>query len=684
MAIGVRITSDNLSGQTASVTFQSMTGGTPIDLGIQTIPFNYYNVLPYGEYTISSTTYDYVYTLNISQPYGENQSYIQMGNVSGETTYSLGILNFNNFTAEIINYNIDANYWSDNNYYPMSELGYMIQLSNYGDNAQLCLFINNEGVVVDQYSAITTNYSSDVIDGRITVFNDRINGILTYFNGESVYQYVYNPSTNVLDIQWDWDGTCLDGTFLFKTRNSGTTTDTLYKVSNNGSVSILSSWDYSVELKYCGTYYPTNYIYEITYLVSDNTMSSIKIYDTLGDVKFNQTVTPNTYPNWDYSWYGENSLSIVMYNAGNNNTDYLIYNFNLGTNVLLLTTHARGTNYTNFTIMSEQNYWPDNSPSGGLFIVFYGDVGNYFPGGGYEVGYLDIVYKLKNDTQLTTYVFNDTGVNDKTFSYWGWGVENFYTNCSTGDSISSIFSITENGVKITQTNDNLLDINNSFDSNFGDYYTHTNVTGGDNLLNSYLLLNGELVDTLNLNGSVSYDDRSDYETYFISNETTGYYVNNLVTGYTEIESYLSTYVSNSYYTQQYYLGNSNILLLNNSTFDCRVLTNNGISEQFNIPDSGNEFSISIGKNHFIYVYIDNGNQTRINLYNFNGALVNSTLVNINGWNNVFAVKDRYVVRQNNGNNQYLLTMISENEIKQITINDEYSAADIINDYIWWD
>ena len=39
MIQGIRITSENLSGLTANVTFLSATGGT-IDLGVQTVPFN--------------------------------------------------------------------------------------------------------------------------------------------------------------------------------------------------------------------------------------------------------------------------------------------------------------------------------------------------------------------------------------------------------------------------------------------------------------------------------------------------------------------------------------------------------------------------------------------------------------------------------------------------------------------
>ena len=49
MAIGVRILSDNLSGQTTNVTYFPDTGGT-IDLGAQVFPFNNISSYYYGTY----------------------------------------------------------------------------------------------------------------------------------------------------------------------------------------------------------------------------------------------------------------------------------------------------------------------------------------------------------------------------------------------------------------------------------------------------------------------------------------------------------------------------------------------------------------------------------------------------------------------------------------------------------
>jgi hypothetical protein len=67
MALGIRILSENLSGQTVNVTYLPSSGGT-IDLGTQVIPFNYLNSYYFGEYEVYSPTYGYTYTLEVPGP----------------------------------------------------------------------------------------------------------------------------------------------------------------------------------------------------------------------------------------------------------------------------------------------------------------------------------------------------------------------------------------------------------------------------------------------------------------------------------------------------------------------------------------------------------------------------------------------------------------------------------------
>ncbi len=67
MAIGVRILSDDLSGQTANVTYLPDTGGT-IDLGSQIFPFNYISDYYYGTYNCYVPLYGYNYSIVVPGP----------------------------------------------------------------------------------------------------------------------------------------------------------------------------------------------------------------------------------------------------------------------------------------------------------------------------------------------------------------------------------------------------------------------------------------------------------------------------------------------------------------------------------------------------------------------------------------------------------------------------------------
>ena len=71
MAVGIRVLSDNLSGQTVNVTFNPYSGGT-IDIGEQTIPFNYLNPYYFGDYDVYSPLYDYTYQLSTIPPSLDN------------------------------------------------------------------------------------------------------------------------------------------------------------------------------------------------------------------------------------------------------------------------------------------------------------------------------------------------------------------------------------------------------------------------------------------------------------------------------------------------------------------------------------------------------------------------------------------------------------------------------------
>jgi len=76
MIQGIRITSTNLSGLTANVTFLPTTGGT-IDLGSEVIPFDNISVYPYGTYELDVPLYDRMYEINVPAPLTGQSAYTQ-------------------------------------------------------------------------------------------------------------------------------------------------------------------------------------------------------------------------------------------------------------------------------------------------------------------------------------------------------------------------------------------------------------------------------------------------------------------------------------------------------------------------------------------------------------------------------------------------------------------------------
>ena len=76
MIQGIRITSTNLSGLTANVTFLPTTGGT-IDLGSEVIPFDNISDYPYGTYELDVNLYDRIYEIVVPAPLTGQSAYTE-------------------------------------------------------------------------------------------------------------------------------------------------------------------------------------------------------------------------------------------------------------------------------------------------------------------------------------------------------------------------------------------------------------------------------------------------------------------------------------------------------------------------------------------------------------------------------------------------------------------------------
>ena len=109
MIQGIRITSQNLSGDTANVTFNPQTGGT-VNLGTQTIPFNNITNYPYGTYELFVPEFNYTYDVIVPAPQnGQDEYTTTVRNVtvnSGNKPFSGAVLSevWSTYTTEFITY----------------------------------------------------------------------------------------------------------------------------------------------------------------------------------------------------------------------------------------------------------------------------------------------------------------------------------------------------------------------------------------------------------------------------------------------------------------------------------------------------------------------------------------------------------------------------------------------------
>jgi len=150
MSIGIRILSENLSGQSSNVVYYPTSGGT-IDLGTQVIPFDYLNPYYYGTYELYVPTYGYTYELIIDEP-NNVESDIMISKMMSNNNYGSANSNFGDFTTEIIDLGNDFTDWSLEEILPLTNSGYAYYFINRNTcNLSWFLFTDSTGNIIGQY-----------------------------------------------------------------------------------------------------------------------------------------------------------------------------------------------------------------------------------------------------------------------------------------------------------------------------------------------------------------------------------------------------------------------------------------------------------------------------------------------------------------------------------------------------
>lgn len=668
---GVKISSHNLSGLTGNVTFIPYSGGS-ISLGNQTVPFGYISEYPYGLYEIN--IYTHTYTITVPPPMYSTETISILGTQSGSTTWSIVTLNYSGNTATLLDLGIEQSSWVINDVYPLTERGYVYIFYNDVESQNLVIFTNAANEIIGQYSG-STNIQFDSSEGRIFYVIDPDNGVIKYSNGVNYYSALYDTNlTFAGDVSYA-DGATADNTFMLRFTSGTTYTDRLV---SNGTIIDLNIYDSSIIEKRYFMYNDGQFFVETTYNSSGYTQ--IKIYNTTGGTLQTIALPSDMYNAYEMSFYGNNKLWFILFNE-NNDTEYLIYQYNHNTETITSTTHPK-INYPSFRVYSRQNSYVNYSTNDSFFIELYSFSGSNNGYGMAGVLYMDILYVIGDETSFGNYVFENSGLVTKYIAE-GNNMGNTYFNlCDVDDGNMSLLKIGINGGTITPF-EQLSNITNIYGiTSFGSYFfIALSISGG---IKFYVTSESGVVISQSVIGDPTM--RFDFNTVYISDgSTNGWYFNPTVGSFTEIGYYDNTYAtSNNPYWTLNYQSSGTMLLRNNSTRLTRILTQNSISDPFYTPATSTDLLVFPGKDKFLYVYTDINNFVNMTLYDFNGNII-QTLGTEYLYGDIvdsIGVKDRYLVTIHDTiigmNIIYFITPVSI----QTTILDDSSYARLLNDYIW--
>jgi hypothetical protein len=690
MAIGTRILSNNLSGKTANVTFLPTTGGT-IDLGSQTIPFNNITTYPYGTYEIYVPEYDYTYELVINPPATNVESFVFISKMTNNNNYGVANLNFNDFTAEILDLGIDVTGWYLDQLYPMTNSGYMYFFYNRNNcNLNWVIFTDSAGNIIENYQTDSNcDYSYYNLAGKWVYYIDYHNSILKYSNGQDVYTLTGDSSYQYIDVYNGWDGVMSNDNFLISITDTTGNTLSNYIVNNENLIQFGDTLDTNTYNTYVSSYYSGDFIFTFKHNHTNNTLESVDIYGSDGSNLQNVQLTGSTYNNNNLSFYGDNKIVCVLSSNSDINVEYLIIHYDGNTNVLNTTTHERGSNYINHNIYSRTKLYPNNGGCESYLIEFF-NVYSY-TSIGYLVTYYDTIYMLSGDTDFRTYTFQDSGLPDKIIMYYLQSSNSLNTICVNGDDVVSTLSYVESGATFHSTNipmsgsPNILSWDIVGNGTVTLISTDFSNTGGTLV---HIVENGDLggiVENIEFPGTYQYNFISVGNTFqFLNYSGTSYHIDEASDLFQSGGGITGDTINTNYPSPQFksdFLSVGPISTFNYTTGEINLLFSTGYTNTVTLPITG-ETEVTMGSDKFMITYIDESGFTNINLYDFSFNLLNSVVTeHTTGWWSTMCSGDRFITIIND-NSKYIIYLVSESVITSVVLTD-YNNDSAVNDYINW-
>ena len=631
------------------------------------------------------------------------------GGVDGQTALMLAALpNSNNFGYVIVDSStgiatgpidtgVNYNDYNHNDIEPLNHSGYALYFYNQNNGNDIIVkFIDAYGNIIDTYSAITGNYNYYSIDGRVLLIEDYINGVIKAFDGSNILEYTWNPDLEQAYMDWNYDGTTRDKTFVIYSRNFDTNLVT-WKLANveNGSIISLVPYDnnsYNVEPT---LYYNGDFVVMVYHDSNTNTYVSIRVYGTGGNLIIDEDVSSYNFNGWDLNMFGTNKFSIIFTNYNDVNQQYGVYSYD-GVN-FTSTFVDRGNDFANYNTYSQTYDYPSqNYLSETLTYMFYSN--SSWSGNLNNIDYLKLlsVYNGPTDYSLHNIATGSTiGIR------WNNNGPLYNDAVSLGDNKLNVMTVLPSGVTYTEIVSDLSSIN-SIDKwtcgNYMVYYTET-----DNTHPTFYVidaLTGAKLSQLSFTASSGYAWSVDYsyDSFVITDydNNTGWYIcrdNSTFTQFTGQYNY--RWSSNTFFTDYNTFNDNPVVTLftPNTTNACRILSPTGMSNEFTLPQSANNnWDLYRGQNMIMWVYRDgNNNQPTARMIDLSGntlgeftdsndvywdfwnyELVNETILIVSGEGLTNGTLKVNAVRPDGSSNYQTLSYYP--------INNRWRT---FNDYAWW-
>jgi hypothetical protein len=559
------------------------------------------------------------------------ETFFIMAQMPGNNNWGYVILDAGTGTAsEVIDTGLDRDLYFEDRILQVNHGGYSLVFGNDDTGDRKVLFIDALGTLVDTFDFGNNNWDSDRANGFVNVITDFAGGVMKFFDGTTVGTYTWDPSSEEASFNTNWDPTSENKTFAIYTKNINTNVVT-WKLANvqTGVINLRSynETDFNTDPI---IYASGNFVVLPMYNNNTASHSSLEVYGVDGTLKHSQSLTGSTLNSSSANTFGTGKFSILYRDNNDYDVPYHIYAYIESTNSFVSTTHARGVNYNSYSVESESlDYVSENTNCESIHYTFYDDDNGTNTNELFYTDYIDFVSLFIGGSGFTTNVF----ANGVTKGFERDGDNTNYLNdlVDTGDGKLKSMLVTPTGFTYTEILADVTTLSNiSHDILNNDIIWMLNLNGVYNTYHYYVIngTTGAIRDTLTHSTAGNYNDdyQIEFDTLYIRNVDTAeaWYMCRSQYEFADTTNYDSDTNADNFYNADGWTEEPIMVLYNpNTDGKCRVLTPDGISNEFTLPLSTQGGSdLRLGKSFFTWRYHNADSKPSMRIYDFSGNTLN--------------------------------------------------------------